>query len=137
MNPSINKKLILEISFDFIRSTGPGGQNVNKVSSAVQLHFDIPNSNALSDLAKKRLLSSVKNKLDKNGVLTITARRFRTQERNRKDAVDRFLMLVESSGKVPHKRVYTKPTHVSRERRIQTKKKRGEIKKYRKSIQND
>ncbi len=137
MNRQLKEKLISEIRFEFIRSSGPGGQNVNKVSTAVILHFNIPNSHALTDLGKNKFLATAKHKIDQNGVLTFMARRFRTQENNRRDAIDRFIKLVESSQKIPKNRVSTRPTQASREKRIQSKKKHGETKKYRYSTDYD
>lgn len=137
MNDSFTKKIISEINFDFTRSDGPGGQNVNKVSTTVKLHFDIPNSRTLSVSGKKRLLDLAKHKVDKNGVLTLTSRKHRTQVRNRKEVVDRFLILVESSKRGFKVRVSTKPTQASKEKRIFSKKKRGEIKKFRNLFGNN
>lgn len=137
MNDSFIKKIISEINFDFTRSDGPGGQNVNKVSTAVKLHFDIPNSRALSVSGKKRLLDLAKHKVDKNGVLTLSSRKRRTQVGNRKEVVDRFLILVESSKRGLKARISTKPTLASKEKRILSKKKHGEIKKFRNFFGND
>ncbi len=137
MNDSFTKMIISEINFDFTRSDGPGGQNVNKVSTTVKLHFDIPNSRTLSVSGKKRLLDLAKHKVDKNGVLTLTSRKHRTQVRNRKEVVDRFLILVESSKRGFKVRVSTKPTQASKEKRIFSKKKRGEIKKFRNLFGNN
>jgi ribosome-associated protein len=137
MNDSFTKKIISELDFDFIRSDGPGGQNVNKVSTTVKLHFDIPNSRALSAMLKKRLFNIAKNKINKNGTLTLTSRKYRAQARNRKEVIDRFLILIHSSRKVLKKRISTQPTQASQEKRILTKKKHGDTKRIRSFPVND
>jgi ribosome-associated protein len=130
----INNKIFIpenEIQFSFIRSSGPGGQNVNKVSTAVQLRFDIVNSPSLNDEIKRRLIEKSGNRVTKEGILIIEAKRFRTQESNRQDAVERFIELIRKAEKKPKKRIKTKPSKESRQKRIEEKKKRSEVKKMR------
>lgn len=121
-----------EIHFDFIRSAGPGGQNVNKVASAVQLQFNIPSSNILSHRLKERLLVLAKSHIDQDGNLLITARRFRSQERNRQDALKRFCTLLEKARRPVPKRIETKPTLASKVERIEQKR-RHSLKKQRRA----
>ena len=119
-----------ELQFEYIRASGPGGQNVNKVATAVQLRFNISDS-SLPDNIKSRLIKLAGKKITNDGVLVIEAKRFRTQEQNREDALHRFVELVYRSTKKPKSRIKTKPTKASREKRIKVKKQRGEIKKSR------
>ncbi len=130
----INNKIFIpetELQFNFIRSSGPGGQNVNKVSTAVQLRFDIINSPSLSDEVKRRLIVKSGNKVTKEGILIIEAKRFRTQESNKQDAIERFTELIRKAGRKPKKRIKTKPSYKSKQKRIEEKKKRSETKKLR------
>ncbi len=120
-----------ELSLEFVRSSGPGGQNVNKVSTAAQLRFDISGSTVLSDQAKTRLMRLGGKRVTGDGVLLIEAKRYRTQDQNREDAIARFDSLLRRALEPPRKRVATKATPASRERRLQTKKRRSEIKKGR------
>ena len=122
-----------ELRFDYIRASGPGGQNVNKVATAVQLRFDILNSPSLASEFKGRLIQLAGNRLNADGVLLIEAKRFRTQEQNREDAVRRFIELVRRSTIKPKSRVKTKPTKTSKEKRLKEKRQRGEVKKIRHS----
>jgi ribosome-associated protein len=119
-----------ELQIDFIRASGPGGQNVNKVATAVQLRFDVSASSLPEDV-KTRLIKLAGNRLTSEGVLLIEAKRFRTQEKNREDAIQRFVELVRKSLVKPKARKKTKPTQASKEDRLKEKKKRGEIKKMR------
>ena len=121
-----------ELQIDFIRSSGPGGQNVNKVSTAVQLRFDV-HASSLPEEAKARLIHLAGNRITSEGVLLIEAKRFRTQEQNREDAIHRFVELVRKSLVEPKARGKTKPTAASKEERLKEKKRRGEIKKLRQS----
>lgn len=119
-----------ELQFEYIRASGPGGQNVNKVATAVQLRFDVKSS-VLRDDIKQRLIKFAGSKMTNESVLILEAKRFRTQEQNREDAIRRFIKLVQRSASKPKKRIKTLPTKASRERRLKAKKQRGNIKKIR------
>jgi len=123
-----------ELKLDFIRSSGPGGQNVNKVATAVQLRFDVFRSPSLPEDVRRRLVRIAGKKVSKEGVLLIDARRFRTQERNRQDALDRLIQWVRRAAEKPKKRIKTKPTLSSRERRLEGKRQRSETKRLRKPL---
>jgi ribosome-associated protein len=120
-----------ELHESFIRASGPGGQNVNKVESAVQLRFDVRNSPSLPDDVKARLERIAGKRLTNEGVLIITAQRFRTQERNREDAVTRLVELIRQATERPKPRRPTRPTLASKKRRLEAKGRRSEIKKGR------
>jgi ribosome-associated protein len=120
-----------EISIDFVRASGPGGQNVNKVATAAQLRFDVAGSTSLPEGVKRRLIQMAGKRVTSEGLLIIEARRYRTQEANRADAVQRFTELVRKASQPPKKRKPTKPTAESREKRLLAKKRRGEIKRNR------
>ncbi|GAB4457428.1 MAG: alternative ribosome rescue aminoacyl-tRNA hydrolase ArfB [Anaerolineales bacterium] len=120
-----------ELQFDYIRASGPGGQNVNKVATAVQLRFDVVHSPSLASDLKGRLLRLAGKRVNADGVLILEARRFRTQEANRADALRRFVELLQKAAAPPKPRRKTKPTAASREKRIKEKKQRGEIKRSR------
>jgi ribosome-associated protein len=119
-----------ELQIDFIRASGPGGQNVNKVATAVQLRFDV-NTSSLPEEVKARLTHLAGNRITSEGILLIEAKRFRTQEQNREDAIQRFVELVRKSLAKPKARKKTKPTKAAKEERLKEKKRRGEIKKMR------
>jgi ribosome-associated protein len=120
-----------ELTFDFVRASGPGGQNVNKVATAVQLRFDITRSESLPADVKARLFKIAGQRVTADGILIIEAKRYRTQEQNREDALQRFSELVRKASAKPKPRRKTKPTAASREKRLEIKKRRGEIKRTR------
>jgi ribosome-associated protein len=120
-----------ELEERFVRASGPGGQNVNKLSSAVQLRFDVRHSPSLSADVRMRLERMAGRRLTRDGVLVIMAQRHRTQERNRQDALDRLIELIRRASVAPTPRRPTKPTRGSKERRLATKKNRSSIKSLR------
>ena len=120
-----------ELEESFIRSSGPGGQNVNKVSSAVQLRFNVRQSPSLPDQVKHKILTSGDSRLTKQGVLVITAERHRTQDLNREDARERLKEIIRQASHVPKRRIATRPTKNSQKRRLDRKAKRGLLKKGR------
>ncbi len=121
-----------ELHFDYIRASGPGGQNVNKVATAVQLRFDARASSLPEDV-KSRLIHLAGKRVTDEGVLLIEAKQFRTQEQNREDAIQRLIALVRKALIKPKPRKKTKPTKAAREKRLESKKRRGEVKKRRQS----
>jgi len=120
-----------EIEESFVRSSGPGGQNVNKLSTAVQLRFDVRHSPSLADDVRQRLERLAGSRLTRDGTLVIIAQRHRTQARNRRDALDRLIDLIRQAAIAPVKRRPTRPTRASRERRIEGKKRRAGVKHLR------
>jgi len=123
-----------EITLGFVRSSGPGGKNVNKVSTAVELRFDAANSPSLPPEVRSRLIKIASRKVTSEGVLIIEARRFRTQEKNRGDALDRLTDLIRKAAIEPVKRRKTRPTFQSKQERIKGKKLRSRIKELRKPV---
>jgi len=123
-----------ELTLDFVRSSGPGGQNVNKVATAVQLRFDVLRSPSLAEEVRRRLVRIAGKRVSKQGVLLIDARRFRTQERNRQDAVDRLVQWIRRAAVKPKKRIKTRPSLSSRKRRLEGKRRRSETKRLRKTV---
>lgn len=122
-----------ELKMEFVRASGPGGQNVNKVATAVQLRFDVANSVALPVDIKERLGKIAGRKLTEEGILIIEARRFRSQERNRNDAIERLMALIRKAQVRPKSRQKTKPPPKVNERRLEEKKRRSRLKESRKS----
>src|SRR5437764_4734212 len=122
-----------ELEERFIRASGPGGQNVNKLASAVQLRFDVRGSPNLPDDVRTRLGRLAGRRLTREGVLVITAQRHRTQERNRQDALDRLIELIRRAAAAPRPRRATRPSAGARERRLQSKKRRRSIKDLRRA----
>lgn len=120
-----------ELEEAFVRASGPGGQNVNKLATAVQLRFDVRRSRALPDAVAVRLMRLAGRRLTDEGVIVITAQRFRTQERNRADARERLAALVAEAAVPPKPRRATRPTLASKVRRLDAKTKRGAIKRMR------
>lgn len=120
-----------EIQEDFVRASGPGGQNVNKVSTAVQLRFDVVHSPSLPDAVRDRLIKLAGRRLTQEGVLIIEAERYRSQRRNRDDALARLLELIREACEVDKPRHPTRPTLASRKRRLESKQRRGTTKKLR------
>lgn len=120
-----------EIQEDFVRASGPGGQNVNKVSTAVQLRFDVAHSPSLSEYVRARLIKLAGRRLTQDGVLIIEAERFRSQRRNRDDALERLIALINEACEVDKPRRPTRPTLASQKRRLDSKQRRGDTKKLR------
>ena len=125
-----------EIAEQFVRSSGPGGQNVNKVATAVQLRFDVACSPNLPEPVRQRLKRLAGRRLTGDGVLIIDARRFRTRERNRHDALERLIALVQKAAIAPRPRKATRPTAASKRRRLEGKLQRGALKKGRRSVRD-
>jgi len=120
-----------ELNFSFVRSSGPGGQNVNKVATAAQLRFDVRNSPSLPADVKERLVKLAGARITQDGMLVIEAKRYRTQEQNRADALLRLAALIEKATYKPRVRHATHPSLSARVKRVDAKKKRGAVKKLR------
>ena len=123
-----------EVHFEFVRSSGPGGQHVNKVATAAQLRWDARQSSAIPGAVFSRLKQVAGRRLSAEGVLMIHASRFRSQERNRQDAMDRFIKLIRKAVEKPKPRRKTRPTKASKERMLAAKKHRSRIKETRQRI---
>lgn len=131
---AIVDELEKELRFEYIRASGPGGQNVNKVATAVQLRFDVTNSPSLREDVKARLVKLAGKRVTADGVLVIEAKKYRTQEQNRFDALERFYGLLKLASQTPKTRRATKPTRASKEKRLEEKKRRGEVKRTRQNL---
>lgn len=125
-----------ELQFDFVRASGPGGQNVNKVASAVQLRFDLNANRSLPLQLKKRLLTLAGRRVTVDGTLVIDAREYRSQARNRQSAVDRLLELLRVAAITPKNRIKTKPSRRAKMRILEAKRKRSATKQHRRSSKN-
>jgi len=125
-----------EIQEQFVRSSGPGGQNVNKVATAVQLRFDVAGSPNLPEPVRERLKRLAGRRLTGDGILIIDARRFRTRERNRHDALERLVALVQKAAVAPRPRKATRPTAASKRRRLEGKVQRGALKRGRRRVRD-
>ena len=132
-NISIDER---EIQEEFVRSSGPGGQNINKVATAVQLRFHVASSPSLPNDVRQRLIRLGGRRVTEDGLLIIDARRFRSQDRNRKDAIERLVKLIRSAAETPKPRLKTRPTLTSKRRRVQDKRLRGGVKGRRKHVQS-
>jgi ribosome-associated protein len=121
-----------DIQIAFVQSSGPGGQNVNKVATAVQLRFDVAHSPSLPPEVRERLILLAGKNITKDGWLVIDARRYRTQERNRQDALDRLVEWVRAATVEPKRRRPTRPSRAAKRRRLESKRRRGEVKRLRK-----
>jgi ribosome-associated protein len=126
-----------ELEERFVRSSGPGGQNVNKVATAVQLRFDPSRSKAISEEVRRRLRDIAGSRMTSDGVLVIDARRFRTQAENRQDARDRLVDFIRQAAVRPKRRRKTRPTASSKERRLDTKRQRSDTKRGRREKPED
>lgn len=120
-----------EIDISFVQASGPGGQNVNKVATAAQLRFDVAGSPSLPEDVRQRLIHLSGKRMTSEGFLVIDARQFRTQERNRQDALERLVKLVQKAAEQPRKRIKTKPSLAAKRRRLDQKRRRSQIKRLR------
>lgn len=126
-----------ELSFHFSRSSGPGGQHVNRSETRVELRFDLANSPSLSDDQRERVLGRLASNVDTNGVMHLVSQSSRSQWRNREEVVERFRSLMRSALKVPKKRRATQPSREARQRRLEGKRRRAEIKRQRRDVSFD
>ena len=123
-----------ELRFQFKLASGPGGQNVNKVATAAELRFDVARSPSLPEPVRARLRALAGSRVNQDGELLITARRFRSQERNRQDAIDRLIALIRKAAEPPKPRLKTRPSRAAKERRMEEKRRVGEKKRTRRLV---
>ena len=123
-----------ELQFQFKLASGPAGQNVNKVATAAELRFDVARSPSLPEAVRARLLALAGSRMTQDGELLITARRFRSQERNRQDAIDRLVALIQQAAEPPRPRIKTKPSRAAKQRRMDEKRRVGVKKQTRRSV---
>jgi ribosome-associated protein len=123
-----------EVRISFVQASGPGGQNVNKVATAAQLSFDVAHSPSLPEDVRRRLIRLAGKRMTADGVLMIDARQFRTQERNRRDALDRLVGLIREAAEKPKPRRKTRPPKESKRRRLETKRRRSQVKRLRRRV---
>jgi ribosome-associated protein len=136
----ITSRIVLdenEIEFRFVRASGPGGQNVNKVATAAELRFDVSGNKSLPDTVRQRLFALAGNRISREGILVISAQRFRTQERNRADALERLTGLLQRAAMPPKKRIATKPTNASKRRRLEGKRQLATKKRLRRDNRDE
>jgi ribosome-associated protein len=126
-----------ELHFRFARSSGPGGQHVNRSATQVELLFDVAHSPSLSEAQRQRVLNRLRSRIDQEGILHLVSQETRSQLRNREEVVERFQMLMREALRVPKRRLPTRPTQASRERRLKEKRRRSEIKRDRRPVQPD
>lgn len=120
-----------EVDLSFVQASGPGGQNVNKAATAVQLRFDVAGSPSLPEDVRQRLIHLAGKRITSDGVLVIDARQFRTQERNRQDALERLVELIQQAARQPRKRAKTQPSLRAKRRRLEQKRRRSQVKRLR------
>ncbi len=126
-----------ELQFRFARSSGPGGQHVNRSATQAELLFDVANSPSLNETQRQRVLRKLRSRIDKEGVLHLVSQETRSQLRNREEVVERFQELMREALHVPKRRLPTRPTRAARERRLEEKRRRSEAKRERRPVQRD
>jgi len=126
-----------ELRFRFARSSGPGGQHVNRSATQVELLFDVAGSPSLNETQRRRVLGRLKSRIDKESILHLVSQETRSQLRNREEVVERFQVLMREALQIPKRRLPTRPTRAARERRLATKRRRREIKRGRRPVQPD
>jgi ribosome-associated protein len=126
-----------ELRFRFARSSGPGGQHVNRSATQVELLFDVANSPSLDETQRRRVLRKLKSRIDKDGILHLVSQETRSQYRNREEVVERFQELMRQALRVPKRRLPTRPTRAARERRLEEKRRRSEKKRCRRPVRPD